>query len=60
MTILYGAGISNSQAVRLAVELGVDVNRTDLEGRTAADAPSFTSVRDFLSAQATRTPSGLE
>ena len=40
------------EAVRLVVELGVDVNATDLEGRTAADARSYPSVREFLAAEA--------
>ena len=42
------------EAVRLVVELGVDVNTTDLEGRTAADARSYPSVREFLAAEAAR------
>ena len=42
------------EAVRLAVELGVDVNATDLEGRTAADARSYPSVREFLAAEGAR------
>ena len=42
------------EAVRLVVELGVDVNATDLEGRTAADARSYPSVREFLAAEAAR------
>ena len=42
------------EAVRLAVELGVDVNRTDLEGLTAAEARTFASVREFLAAEAAR------
>ena len=40
------------EAVQLVVALGVDVNATDLEGRTAADARTFASVRDFLAAEA--------
>jgi ankyrin repeat protein len=42
------------EAVRLVVELGVDVDATDLEGRTAADARSYPSVREFLAAEAAR------
>ena len=40
------------EAVRLVVELGVDVNATDLEGRTAADARTYASVTEFLAAEA--------
>ena len=42
------------QAVRLAVELGVDVNATNLDDQTAADARTFASVREFLAAEAAR------
>ena len=35
-------------AVEIAVELGVDVGATDLEGQTATDRAGFPSVRDFL------------
>ncbi len=35
-------------AVKLAVELGVDVHATDLEGQTAAERAGFLSVREFL------------
>ena len=37
------------EAVKLAVELGVDVDAVDEEGRTAADAAIYDSVVDFLS-----------
>ena len=40
------------EAVRLVVELGVDVNARDLEGRTAADARTSASVTEFLAAEA--------
>ena len=42
------------EATQLAVELGVDINATDLEGRTAADYRSFASVMDFLTVEAAR------
>lgn len=42
------------EAAQLAVELGVDVNATDLEGRTASDYRSFPSVMDFLAFEAAR------
>ena len=42
------------EAVRLAVELGVDVNATNLDDQTAADARTYPSVREFLSAEAAR------
>jgi hypothetical protein len=42
------------EAVQLVVELGVDVDATDLQGRTAGDARSYPSVRDFLAAEAAR------
>ena len=42
------------EAVRLAVELGVDVNATDLEGRTVADARTSSAVAEFLAAAARR------
>ena len=42
------------EAVQFVVELGVDVNATDLEGRTAADARSYPTVREFLAAEAAR------
>ena len=42
------------EAVRLAVELGVDVNATNLDSQTAADARTFASVREFLAAEAAR------
>ena len=42
------------EAVRLAVELGVDVNATNLDEQTAADARTFDSVRDFLTFEAAR------
>jgi ankyrin repeat protein len=42
------------EAVRLAVELGVDVNATDLEGRTVADARTSSAVAEFLAAEAAR------
>ena len=40
------------EAVRLAVELGVDVNATDLNGRTVATARTYDSVTEFLAAEA--------
>ncbi len=42
------------EAVQLVVALGVDINATDLTGRTAADARSPASVREFLAAEAAR------
>jgi ankyrin repeat protein len=42
------------EAAQLAVELGVDPNATDLDGRTASDYRSFQSVMDFLAVAATR------
>jgi len=42
------------EAVRLAIQLGVDVNATNLDDQTAADARTFDSVREFLAAEATR------
>ena len=39
------------EAVRLAVELGVDVNATDLNGRTVATARTYDSVTEFLAAE---------
>ena len=42
------------EAAQLAVELGVDVDATDLEGRKAADYRSFDSVMDFLAVAAAR------
>jgi len=42
------------EAVQFLVELGVDVNATDLEGQAAADARSYPSVREFLAAEAAR------
>ena len=42
------------EAVQLALELGADVNATNLDEQTAADARTFTSVRDFLSFEAAR------
>ena len=48
------------EAVRLAIQLGVDVNATNLDDQTAADARTFDSVREFLAAEAARTPTGLE
>ena len=42
------------EAVRLAVELGVDVNATDLEGRTAVEARGYASVAEFLAEEAAR------
>ena len=41
------------EAVRLAVELGADVNATNLDGQAASDARSYPSVREFLAAEAT-------
>lgn len=37
------------EAARLAVELGVDQNAVDLEGRTALDGSRYESVSEFLS-----------
>lgn len=43
------------EAVKLTVELGVDVHATDLEGQTASDRAGFLSIMDFLrSTEATR------
>ena len=42
------------EAVRLAVELGVDVSATNLDGQTAADARTYDSVRDFLAFETAR------
>ena len=42
------------EAVRLAIQLGVDVNATNLDDQTAADARTFDSVREFLAAEAAR------
>ncbi len=36
------------EAVRIAVELGVDVGATDLEGRTALDRAGFPSISEYL------------
>jgi len=41
-------------AVRLAVELGIDPAARDQEGRTAAEAARDQAVRDFLAGSATR------
>ena len=37
-------------AVRIAVELGVDIHAVDLEGRTATERAGFPSIRSFLEA----------
>ena len=42
------------EAVQLAIQLGVDVNATNLDDQTAADARTFDSVREFLAAEAAR------
>jgi len=42
------------EAAQFAVELGVDVNATDLEGRTVMDYRSFESVMDFLAVASPR------
>ena len=42
------------EAARLVVELGVDVNATNLVDQTAADARTYQSVRDFLAVEAAR------
>jgi ankyrin repeat protein len=42
------------EAVRFAVELGIDVNAANLDGQTAADARTYASVREFLAAEAAR------
>jgi ankyrin repeat protein len=42
------------EAVQLVVALGVDINATDLQGRTAGDNRGYASVRDFLAAEAAR------
>ncbi len=41
------------ESAKLAVELGVEVDAQDLEGRTAAEMTSYRVVRDFLTAAAT-------
>ena len=38
------------EAVRIAVELGVDIHAVDLEGRTATERAGFPSIRSFLEA----------
>ncbi len=42
------------EAVQLAVELGVDINATNLDGQTAAQARTFGSAIDFLNFEAGR------
>ncbi len=42
------------EAVRFAVELGIDVNATNLDGQTAVDARTYASVTEFLAAEAAR------
>ncbi len=42
------------EAVQLAVELGIDVNATNLDGQAAGDAPTYDSVLDFLAFEAAR------
>jgi ankyrin repeat protein len=42
------------EAVKLAVALGVDVNATNLDDQTAADARTYPSVIDFLNTEAAR------
>ena len=42
------------EAVQVALEMGVDVNATNLDGQTAADARTYDSVRDFLAFEAAR------
>lgn len=42
-------GPSALESVELAVELGADVDATDLEGRSALDAAGFPSIVEFLS-----------
>jgi len=42
-------GALTLEAVKLAVELGVDLHAVDLEGRTAAQAARNDSVVEFLS-----------
>ncbi len=38
------------EAVRIAVELGVNIHAVDLEGRTATERAGFPSIRSFLEA----------
>ena len=40
------------EAVMIAVDLGVDLQAVDLEGRTAADRAGFPSIRSFLESAA--------
>jgi len=42
------------EAVKLAVELGADINATNLDDQTAADARTYPSVIEFLTAEAAR------
>ena len=42
------------EAVRLAVEWGVDVNATNLDEQTAVQARTYDSVKDFLNFEAAR------
>ena len=41
-------------AVQLAIELGVDIDATNLDGQTATQARTYASVRDFLAFEAAR------
>lgn len=41
------------ESAKLAVELGVEVDARDLQGRTATEMSSYKVVRDFLTAEAT-------
>lgn len=42
------------EAVKLAVELGIDIKAVDQEGRTAADAARYESVVEYLSTNGSR------
>ena len=42
------------EAVKLAVELGIDIRAVDQEGRTAADAARYESVVEYLSTNDSR------
>ncbi len=42
------------EAVQVALQYGVDVNAVNLDGQTAADAQTYSSVREFLAAAANR------
>lgn len=42
------------EAVQLAIELGVDINATNMDDQTAAQARSYPSVREYLTFEAAR------